>query len=107
VRVRAYRDVALEALVFGDPASARDFARAELGPLAEDSQRAAVLRETLRAYFDAGSSTREAARSLRIAERTVTYRLRRAEALIGRVLSERRAELEAAVRLHCVLDIAA
>jgi len=39
-----------------------------------------------------------------VAERTVTYRLRRAEELVGKPLSSRRAEIEAALRLHRVLD---
>jgi hypothetical protein len=104
-RVSAYRDVALEALAFGGPQTARDFARAELGPLAEDSDRVAALRETVHTYFSLSSSSAAAAEVLGIAERTVTYRLRRAEELIGRPLSERRTELEAALRLHRLLDV--
>jgi hypothetical protein len=105
IRVSGYRDVALEALAFGGEDVAADFARAELGRLAEGSNRVATLRETVQEYFAQGSSTAATARSLGIAERTVTYRLRRAEELIGRPVSERRADLETALRLHDVLDI--
>lgn len=104
-RVVAYRDVALEALAFGGPETARDFSRAELGPLGDDSERVAALRETVATYFALSSSSAAAAGALRIAERTVTYRLRRAEELIGRPLAERRTELEAALRLHRLLDV--
>jgi hypothetical protein len=105
IRVSGYRDVALEALAFGGEDIAIDFARAELGRLAESSRRVAMLRETVQAYFAQGSSTVATARALGIAERTVTYRLRRAEELIGRPVAERRADLETALRLHDVLDV--
>jgi hypothetical protein len=105
IRVSGYRDVALEALAFGGEDIALDFARAELGRLAEGSRRIAILRETVQEYFAQGSSTAATARTLGIAERTVTYRLRRAEELIGRPVSERRADLETALRLHDVLDV--
>lgn len=105
IDVSVYRDIALEALAFGGEDVAVDFARAELGRLAEGTRRVAILRETVQEYFAQGSSTAATARSLGIAERTVTYRLRRAEELIGRPVAERRADLETALRLHDVLDI--
>jgi hypothetical protein len=96
-----YADVALEALAFGGPDAARAFAQTELGPLAhQDSGRVATLRDTLRTYFACGGSSPATARALGIAERTVTYRLRRAEELIARPLTVRRTELETALRLH-------
>jgi hypothetical protein len=104
--VSRYREVALEALTLGGEEIAADFARAELGRMIEPSRRVAILRETLSEYFAQGSSTAATARTLAIAERTVTYRLRRAEELIGRPVAERRADLETALRLYDVLDIA-
>jgi DNA-binding PucR family transcriptional regulator len=83
---------------------ASDFVRAELGRLAETTERAENLRHTVRAYFAAGNSAAAAATELGVAERTVTYRLRRAEELIGRPLTGRRAELETALRLYDVVD---
>jgi PucR-like helix-turn-helix protein/diguanylate cyclase with GGDEF domain len=106
-RVSRYADVALEALAFGGPDAAREFAQKELGTLASDDDRAAVLRDTLRVYFAEGASTPAAARALGIAERTVTYRLRRAEELIARPLSTRRTELETALRLHRLFMLSA
>jgi hypothetical protein len=98
-----YADTALEAVALCGEGVAREFAYAELGALAEDSERAAALRTTMRVYFDCGSSAAAAARALGIAERTVTYRLRRAEQMIGRQLAGRRAEIESALRLNTVL----
>jgi hypothetical protein len=105
IPVNKYRDVALEALAFGGEEIAVDFVRAELGLLVQDNQRAAVLRHTLNEYFANGSSTAATARVLAIAERTVTYRLRRAEELLGHPVSERRADLETALRLYRVLNV--
>lgn len=103
-RVSSYAEVALEALAFGGQDAARDFTRAELGSLADDGERAELLRRTVQTYFASGSSAAAAAIELGVAERTVTYRLRRAEELVGRPLSARRAEIEAALRLHRVLE---
>ena len=103
-RVSSYPEVALEALAFGGQDAARDFTRAELGLLADDGERTEMLRRTVQAYFASGSSAAAAAVELGVAERTVTYRLRRAEELVGRPLAARRAEIEAALRLHRVLD---
>lgn len=104
IHVSSYNDVALEALAFGGTEAARDFARAELGLLADDGDRAEMLRDTVQTYFANASSAAAAALALGVAERTVTYRLRRAEVLMGHPLSSRRAEIEAALRLHRVLD---
>jgi hypothetical protein len=103
-RVSSYAEVALEALAFGGQDAARDFTRAELGLLADDGERTELLRRTVQAYFAAGSSAAAAAVELGVAERTVTYRLRRAEELVGRPLSTRRAEIETALRLHRVFE---
>jgi hypothetical protein len=94
------RSAALEALALGDQHTAREVARAELGPLAATDQRLTRLRTTLEAWFDSRERLGETAAALGVAPRTVTYRLRRAEGLLGHTIAERRAELEAALRLH-------
>jgi len=58
------------------------------------------LRETLEAWFRARESVTQTATALEIAPRTVSYRLRRAEALLGHPIAARRAELEAALRVE-------
>jgi DNA-binding PucR family transcriptional regulator len=104
--VTAFADVALEALAFGGEQLAREFVVAEMGALTGGGRRTDVLRATLSAYFAAGT-TAAAARSLGVSERTVTYRLRHVERLLGRSLTTRRAELETALRLHGVFVAAA
>ena len=77
--VTTFADVALLALTLQDPTLAREFVRCELGPLAADDARSQLLRETLRAYFEAGQNAAAAAAALGVHERTVTYRLRSIE----------------------------
>jgi hypothetical protein len=91
--------VALEALVLGDQRTAWEVARAELGPLAGHDDRAQRLRATLDAWFAARERLAETSHVLGVAPRTVTYRLRSAEALLGHQIADRRAELEAALRV--------
>jgi len=95
------RTVALEALALGDQRTAFAVARAELGPLAgAASTPHRHLRETLEAWFAARENVSATAAALAIAPRTVSYRLRRAEALLGHPIAARRAELEAALRVE-------
>ena len=100
--VTTFADVALEALAVGGEDLAREFVQAEIGGLAAADRRTAVVRETLSAYFTCRGAA-AAARRLSVSERTVTYRLRHAEELLGRPLTTRRAELETALRLHRLL----
>jgi hypothetical protein len=101
-RVLAHADVALEILLLRDPDRARRFVRAELGPLAEDTAEAARLRETLDASFRLGSHV-GAAEHLELHEHTVRNRLHRAQEHLGHPLSERRTELQVALRLQRLL----
>jgi hypothetical protein len=101
-RVTRFRDVAFEALALRDAPAARAFAEAELRPL-ERAKDTAKLRETLRAYFAVGLNASAAAVLLGVHERTVGYRLRVIEELIGAPLPQRRFELEAALRLSDTL----
>jgi len=100
--VTTFADIALEALAVGGDDLAREFVRAEMGRLADGDRRTAALRETLTEYFSARGAA-AAAERLGVSERTVTYRLRHAETVLGRPLSARRAELETALRLHRLL----
>jgi hypothetical protein len=104
--VTTFADVALEALAVGGEDLAREFVQAEMGALARGDRRTASLRDTLAAYFSARGAA-AAAQLLGVSERTVTYRLRHAEELLGRSLTTRRAELETALRLHRLLGAGA
>lgn len=95
----SYRDIELELLLSSDSARVHGFVQRELGPLAEDTPRAADLRRTLLAYLAAERSTSRAASLLHVAKNTVTYRVNQATELLGRDLSERQTELVCALRL--------
>jgi PucR-like helix-turn-helix protein/diguanylate cyclase with GGDEF domain len=103
--VTTFGDIALEALAFGGEQMAREFVRAEMGPLLVDTPRVAAMRETLNAYFEQGNAA-AAGREVGISERAVVYRLRHAERILERPLTERRAELETALRLHGMFSAA-
>ena len=96
--------VALASALLADPEAARRFAAAELAALGADDEAAAGLRATLEAYLAEGASHKRAALLLGVHEKTVVHRVRRAEELLGRPLTGRRAAVEAALlvrRLHC------
>src|SRR3712207_6303951 len=101
-RVLQHADVALEIMLLRDPERGRRFVRTELGPLAEDTAEAARLRETLQASFRLGSHV-AAAEHLQLHEHTVRNRLHRAEEHLGHPLTERRTELQVALRLQRLL----
>ncbi|MEA2171735.1 MAG: hypothetical protein QOF76_5035, partial [Solirubrobacteraceae bacterium] len=98
--VTRHRDVALLSVLCADTKRARALARAELGPLVEDDEVTERLRETLTAYLAHGESHVAAAQELFVHQKTVAYRIRQAEGLLGRKVGDRRAELEAALLLH-------
>jgi len=101
-RVLQHADVALEIMLLRDPERARRFVRTELGRLAEDTAEAARLRETLEASFRLGSHV-AAAEHLQLHEHTVRNRLHRAEEHLDHPLTERRTELQVALRLQRLL----
>jgi DNA-binding PucR family transcriptional regulator len=94
-----FEDVCLDVLLTQDASEARRFVLRELGPLADGSDMSRRLVATLSAFYDEGSSFVRAARRLGVHENTVTYRVQRAEELLGHPVSERRLELQVALRL--------
>jgi hypothetical protein len=96
--VLAYEDVQLDALLIADVPAARRFVAQQLGPLAAGTETAATLRETLLAAFGSTSHVATAER-LMLHEHTVRNRLQRIEKILGRPLTERRVELQVALRL--------
>jgi DNA-binding PucR family transcriptional regulator len=85
--------------LLADPDRAQRFAHVVLGPLAEDSPEAERLRETLRAYFACQESKAAASTELRVHQKTVAYRLRRAAELLGGSVEARKTELDAALMI--------
>jgi DNA-binding PucR family transcriptional regulator len=92
-----YADVALTALLTKDLAQARAFAARELGALAGDDGRIA---DTVLAVLETQGSPRHAAQRLGVHENTVAKRVKAAEALLGRPIDERPAELLAALLIR-------
>jgi DNA-binding PucR family transcriptional regulator len=101
--VTRYEDAVLLGLLAQDEAVARRFVDGELGDLVEDSDGARRVAATLKVFLEEGSSNVRAARRLGVHENTVAYRVKRAEALLGRPIDDRRLELRAALLLVDVL----
>lgn len=80
------------------------FVRQSLGPLAEDTDDAAELRDTLRVLLDTGCSIAETARRLHFHYNTVRYRIGKLEQLVGAVTDDARVRLDAQLAL-LVLDL--
>lgn len=102
-RVLTHPDVSLEILLMSDRPKARAFVAAELGRLGDDDELTARLRETVEASYRWGSHVASAAH-LHLHEHTVRNRLQKAAELLGRPLTERRTELQVALRLARLLD---
>ena len=98
-----YRSAGLASALCAEPEAARRFSRAELLGLDGDDPAAERLRQTLTAYLEEGNSPVRAARRLGVHEKTVVYRVRKAEELLGHPVAGRRAELELALRVRALL----
>jgi DNA-binding PucR family transcriptional regulator len=101
--VTFYDDVALATVLLRDRDAARTFAADELRGLAARTRAAAELRETLSVYFANGHDQSRTADALGVHRNTVAKRLRRAEATLGRPITGRPRELEAALTIAEVL----
>jgi hypothetical protein len=104
--VTGYPRVELVSLLASDLPRARRFVMAQLGPLASRAEPAARLRETVLAFLVAGGSGTRVARELFVHQNTVSYRVKRAEELLGRRVTERPVELTCALTLAAALGSA-
>lgn len=100
--VVAFDDVAIAALLTDNPAELRTWVRRILGDLADDNPTAARLRETVAVFLRVGGSFTEAAARLHLHKNTVHYRVRQAEEVRGRALTDGRLDVEVAL-LACDL----
>jgi len=95
--VTHYDQVASLTFLARDPAAADRFVRRILGPLADDRPGRDRLRETVLVLLGS-TGVDEAAGRLGVHKNTVRYRLTHAEELLGHPLSERRGDVELALR---------
>ena len=75
------------------------FAQTELEALADAGHTLDELRRTLTVFFETGGSQHATAQTLGIARNTVTNRIHRAEQLLGRPISKRHQQLQAALAI--------
>ncbi len=93
-------DVVLLAAVLRDELSACSLRQTYLAPLDEVGDVGGVLRQTLRAYFEAGFNAATAAAALQVDRHTVQRRLRKVEEALGRRLHANHAEIEVALLIE-------
>jgi hypothetical protein len=94
-----YRDVAVAALCTADSDHALAFATRILGPLAAGDEATFRLATTLEAYLHENRSRTRAAARLAVHPNTVSYRVHRAEELLGRNVSADTLDLRVALTL--------
>jgi sugar diacid utilization regulator len=97
--VTGYPRVELVSLLATDLPRARAFVFRQLGPLASPDEPAERLRETVIAFLAAGGSATRVAQELYVHQNTVAYRVKRAEELLGRRVTESPIELTCALTL--------
>lgn len=90
-------DVRAAALLAADPAATRRLVRRALGPLADDTEAAARLRETLFVFLRTQGSHLLTGERLHLHKNTVRYRIEKATALRGLPIDEDRLDLELAL----------
>ncbi|PXY28550.1 PucR family transcriptional regulator [Prauserella flavalba] len=98
-RVLAFRDVGAFALMASDLSAARMWVEDTLRGLAVDDDQHERLRETLRVFLATGSSYTAAAARLLMHKNSVQYRVRKAQELLGRPVSDNRLDVELALNL--------
>lgn len=100
-----YRDFAVSTLVGQDSQRAIDFVHDTLGALAQDSKRAARLRQTLRTYLAEASNAPRTAELLHMHRNTVRQRIDSAAELLGYDPEQHRLAVELALELHHKLGL--
>jgi DNA-binding PucR family transcriptional regulator len=101
--VTSYTKVELVSLLADDLPRARAFVAAQLGALASTAEPSQRLRETVLAFLASGGSATRVAKELYVHQNTVAYRVKRAEEMLGRKVTENPIELTCALKLAAVL----
>jgi DNA-binding PucR family transcriptional regulator len=90
-------------LLAADVPRARAFVASQLGALASPAEPAQRVRDTILAYLAAGGSATRVAKGLHVQHNTVAHRVKRAEEILGRKVTERPIELICALTLAACL----
>ena len=98
-RLATYEELEVTALAAQDERRASEFITATLGPLGDETPRAARLRETLRIFLEEAEHAPRAAARLHTHRNTVLQRVTRATELLGYRPAERRLAVELALEL--------
>jgi hypothetical protein len=93
-------DVVLLAAVLRDETLACSLRETYLTPLDEIGDAGGILRQTLRAYLEAGFNAATAAAALQVDRHTVQRRLRKVEEVLGRRLHANHAEIEVSLLIE-------
>lgn len=96
-RSLAYGDIGMITEMAARPERLWRFVVSQLGSLARSGSYEADLRATVLAYLEANRSTTLAAHRLHIAKNTVSYRMKRAEEMLGRDISRSQVALQNAL----------
>jgi len=97
-----YADVALLAAILQDNLLAASLHQLYLAPLERGRDGGKVLRQSLRAYFEADRNASSAAAALGVSRQALARRLRTAEASLGRPLTTCGIELEVSLRFQAL-----
>jgi DNA-binding PucR family transcriptional regulator len=89
--------LALAGLLVDRRDDVRRWAHRILGELAYDDEAMARLRRTLQIFFESGGSYNDAAARMHVHKNTVLYRVRKAEELLGRPITDDRLSIEMAL----------
>jgi hypothetical protein len=95
-----YSDVGLVSCLLRDKVLTTSLRQTYILPLADERDEGKALRDTLRAYFEAGRNISSAAAALGLNRQTVRIRLRTIEEKVGYPLDRYAAEVELALRLE-------
>jgi DNA-binding PucR family transcriptional regulator len=98
-QVHQHAPVALAGLLAGRRDVVRVWVRRTLGELAADDESMLRLRETLRTFFATNGSYNDAAARMHVHKNTVLYRVRKAEEILGRPVTEQRLAIEVALEV--------
>ena len=95
--VLSFARVSIAAMLSQDLDALRTWVARTLGELARDDEAMARLRETVRIFLETGGSFTDAAARVHLHKNTVHYRVRKAEEIRGRPLSDGRLDVEVAL----------